>query len=236
MYMRFNPYHGGLLAERLTLDEFRSKYTLAKLWEFDPFTGALIPLAITKDDPFGYTQVVPDTLPKFINADIRIVSVEPDKTKRRVAITLEALSEELFAPCKRLSNFAYDFDDFTFTQMWKRGAQVFMDSWDSIGQVATDAKNRVGSGSNGWITVGQQGDNRTYIFTQAFTESSIRKTDLLTVWRMGCLRINTQVGYDDDGRITDIKRLNLRLGLPNGGSGLDVCEEKYYNPPLPEVN
>lgn len=236
MYMRFNPYHGGLLAERLTLEEFRVKYTEAKLWNFDAFTGAVIPLSITKDDPFGYNQPVPTTLPKFINADIRIVSVEYEKTKLRLSVTLEALSEDLFAPCKRLPNFAYDFSEYTFAKMWTRGAQVFMDSWTSIGQVNTKTDNRAGVNSNGWITISQQDEQRAYVFTMAFTESNIKKTDLLAAWRMGCLRINTQVAYDDDGFIVDIKRLNLRLGLACCGSGLDECEEKYRNPPLPEVN
>jgi len=236
MYMRFNPYHGGLLAERLTLEEFRVKYTEAKLWNFDAFTGAVIPLSITKDDPFGYNQPVPSTLPKFINADIRIVSVEYEKTNLRLSVTLEALSEELFAECKRLHNFAYDFSEFTFAKMWERGAQVLMDSWTSVGQVQAKAANRAGVNSNGWVTVSQQGDSRAYVLTMAFTESNVRKTDLLAAWRMGCLRVNTQIGYDDDGRIVDIKRLDLRLGLTEGGSGLQECEDKYYNPPLPEMH
>lgn len=236
MYMRFNPYHGGLLSHRLTLNEFRATHAEPKLWVFDPFTGAVIPLSITKDDPFGYTQEVPDSLPKYINADIRIVSVEPDKTKRRVALTLEALSEELFAPRKRLPNFAYDFSEFTFAKMWGRSAHVFMDGWTSVGQVNETVENRVGTGSNGWITISQHDDNRFYVFTTAFTESSVKKTDLLDAWRFGSLRANTQIAYDDEGLIVDIKRINLRLGLACCGSGLDECEEKYRNPPLPEVH
>ena len=35
--------------------------------------------------------------------------------------------------------------------------------------------------------------------------------------------------------LEDIKQFNLCLGLSVGGSGLDECEEKYYNPPSPEV-
>lgn len=235
MYMRFNPYHGGLLMERLTLDEFRAKYTEAKLWQFDAFTGAVIPLSITKDDPLGYNQPVPDSLPKFINADIRIVNVEPDKTKRRLAITLEAMPEELFAPGKRLHNFAYDFSEFTFVKMWERGSQVFMDSWTSVGRPEETLNNRVGTSSNGWVTLSQQDENKAYVFTTAFTECSIKRHDLLEAWRMGVLRVNTQVAYDEDNRIVDIKRLNLRLGLSVCGSGLQVCEDIYVNPPLPEA-
>lgn len=234
MHMRFNPYHGGLLTERLTLEEFRAKYTEPRLWQFDAFSGAVIPLSITKDDPFGYNQPVPDRLPNYINADIRIVGFEKQE-KLRTVITLEAISEEVLAPAGSLPNFSYDFSNFTFVKMWQRGASVHMDSWNSIGQVAQTAKNSVGGNSNGWITVCQQDDRRGYVFTMAFTERAIKETDLFTAWKLGFLRVNTQVAYDDEGRIVDIKQFNLRLGLSVGGSGLDECEEKYYNPPLPEV-
>lgn len=235
MYMRFNPYHGGLLMERITLEEFRAKYPEAKLWQFDAFSGAVIPLSITKDDPLGYNQPVPDSLPKFINADIRIVNFEK-QDRLRTAITLEAVPEDMLAPGSILPNFTYDFCNFTFAKMWQRGATVFMDSWNGIGQVVQTAKNSVGGNSNGWITISQQDERRAYIFTMAFTERSIKETDLFTAWKLGFLRVNTQVAYDDDGRIVDIKQFNLRLGLTCGGGGLDECEEKYYNPPLPEVN
>lgn len=235
MYMRFNPYHGGLLMERLTLEEFRDKYTEAKFWKFDAFTGAVIPLAVTVVDPFGYNQPVPTSLPKFINADIRIASIDSEKTKRRLAITLEAIPEELFTKLKRGENFAYDFSEFTFAKMWERSSQVYMDGWTSVGQVKTSLDNRVGIGSNGWITVSRQGDNCAYVLTMAFTEHNIKKVDLLDAWRYSALRINTQIAYDDDGRIVDIKRLNLRLGLACNGAGLEECVEKYNNPPLPEV-
>ena len=235
MYMRFNPYHGGLLMERLTLDEFRAKYPEEKLWMFDAFSGAVIPLAIFTEDPYGHGQQIPESLPNFINADIRIVSAEPHGTKRRTAITLEAMSEELFAPCNRLPNFAYDFSEFTFAKMWDRGSQVFMDSWTSVGSPNETAENKAGSNSNGWVTISQQGESRAYVFTMAFSELSIKKHDLLESWRMGFLRVNTQIAYDDDGLIVDIKRLNLRLGLSFCGSGLQECEDIYKNVPLPEV-
>lgn len=234
MYMRFNPYHGGLLMERLTLEEFRTKYTEPRLWQFDAFSGAVIPLSITKDDPFGYNQPMPDSLPNYINADIRIVGFEKQE-KLRTVITLEAMSEEVLAPAGSLPNFSYDFSNFTFVKMWQRGASVHMDSWNSIGQVAQTAKNSVGGNSNGWITVSQQDDRRAYVFTMAFTERAIKETDLFTAWKLGFLRVNTQVAYDDEGRIVDIKQFNLRLGLSVAGGALEECEEKYRNPPSPEV-